>query len=630
MCGVAGAVGLIDQAAIDAVAAMNAAQKHRGPDGDGFFQSGKGEFEVALAHRRLAIIDLSTGANQPMHERSTGLSIVFNGEIYNFADLRMQLQARGAEFQTHGDTEVILQAWVHWGPDCVKRFRGIFAFALWDPRTRALHLVRDAMGIKPLYWARRGKTVYFASEVRALLEGGQPRRLDPEGVASFAWQGFVRGPGTIIEGVHLLPAASTLTLTEAGLVPEPQRWWSLPRSSAGTTSPERLAEVLRETVRMQLVSDVPLGVFLSGGIDSSAVAALACEAGSGRIHTVNIGFDEASLDESRFAAQVAAQLGTAHQSLKITGADFERLLPDALGSLDQPTFDGLNTYLVSRAVREAGMTVALAGTGGDELFGGYKSFVDLPRGKKLPRAAPLGAAAGLLAQATTRAALALGQVPPQTRWGKLADVLRADDLVALYQASYALFSSELYAELTNKLSAHLEHGLSRAQEAALAPLAGGPVLHAVSNLELASFIGERLLRDTDAASMGASLEARVPLLDHVLIETVAGLDEGVRFEPLGRKQALRNAALGKLDPQIFERPKSGFVLPIEAWAKKTLKGSMDEVFADGKAFASVGLNPHAAASVWRSFAAGRPGIYWSRVWALFVLVDWCRRHRVAL
>jgi asparagine synthase (glutamine-hydrolysing) len=225
------------------------------------------------------------------------------------------------------------------------------------------------MGIKPLYWARRGKTVYFASEVRALLEGGQPRRLDPEGVASFAWQGFVRGPGTAVEGVRLLPAASTLTLTAAGEVPEPKKWWSLPAASPGTVGPERLAEVLRETVKMQLVSDVPLGVFLSGGIDSSAVAALACEAGNGRIHTVNIGFDEASHDESASAARVAAQLGTAHQTLRITGADFERALPDALGSLDQPTFDGITPALVSKAVRGAGMTVALAGTGGDELFG---------------------------------------------------------------------------------------------------------------------------------------------------------------------------------------------------------------------------------------------------------------------
>jgi asparagine synthase (glutamine-hydrolysing) len=630
MCGLAGAAGLIDQAAIDTVGAMNVAQKHRGPDAHGFYQSGRGEFGVALAHRRLAIIDLSPEANQPMQERRSGCVIVFNGEIYNYAELREELTKAGARFETQGDTEVILQAWVHWGPDAVKRFRGIFAFALWDPRVRQLHLVRDALGIKPLYWALRGKTVYFASELRALLDGGHPRRLDVEGVASFAWHGFVRGPGTIIAGVHLLPAATTLTLSTPGEVPRPQAWWTLPQAAPGTISQEQLAATLRDTVRMQLVSDVPLAVFLSGGIDSSAVAALACQAGGGQIHTFNVGFDEPALDESASAAKVAAQLGTAHQTLRIGAADFQRLLPDALASLDQPTFDAINTFVVSRAVRSAGITVALAGTGGDELFGGYKSFIDLPRGMRLPRPAALGMMAHLLVSATTRAALALGGVPPQTRWGKLADVLRADSLVALYQASYALFSSELYAELTKKLPTRWPHGLSTEQEALLSPLAHGATLHAISNLELSSFIGERLLRDTDAASMASSLEARVPLLDHVLIETVAGVTEAERFEPLGRKQALRTAALGNLDPALFERPKSGFVLPIETWCRQTLKDTLDATFADAPGFERVGLDPRAAAAVWHSFCARRPGIYWSRVWALFVLVDWCRRHRVSL
>ncbi|MBI1944063.1 MAG: asparagine synthase (glutamine-hydrolyzing) [Deltaproteobacteria bacterium] len=634
MCGIAGAVGLIDDDVVGAVRSMSRAQAHRGPDGEGFFQSATGDFEVALAHRRLAIIDLSTNANQPMVEPASGCVVVFNGEIYNFAELRAELAAKGAVFRTKSDTEVILHAWLAWGPDAVKRFRGIFAFALWDPRARTLSLVRDPLGVKPLYVAQRGATLYFASEVRALLDGGQPRRLDPTGLAGFAWQGFVRGPGTVVEGVQLLPAASTLTLTAASPRQAPTSWWSLPKARPGTTSRERLAEVLREAVRLQLVADVPLAVFLSGGVDSSAVAALAVEAGQGRVRTVNIGFDEAALDESRYAAAVARALGTEHQSLTITGADFERQLPDALASLDQPTFDGINTYLVSRAVRAAGMTVALAGTGGDELFGGYRSFVDLPRALRVPRGGALGGAAHLLARGLTRAALTLGQVPPQTRFGKLADVLGAEDLVALYQASYALFSRELYAELTAplaaRLAAHLTDGLTAEQRRALGAVSGAPALHAVGNLELASFIGERLLRDTDAASMAASLEARVPLLDHVLIETVAGMDEDARFRPLGKKQALRDAALGRLDPKLFDRPKQGFVLPIEAWAKKTLKPAMDEVYGDARALASVGLDARAAAALWRSFSAGRPGIYWSRVWAPFVLVDWARRHRLTL
>ncbi len=626
MCGVAGVVGRVDESVVDALSAMSAAQRHRGPDGEGVFVSGRSDFDVALAHRRLAIIDLSAAANQPMHDQASGCVIVFNGEIYNFAALRQQLEAGGARFATHGDTEVILQAYLA----AVPRLRGIFAFALWDPRSRVLHLARDPLGIKPLYWAQRGSTVYFASEVRALLAGGQPRMLDPEGIASFAWQGFVRGPGTIVRGVELLPAASTLTFSASAMRPEPRTYWRLPRAAPGTVSREELASTLREAVAMQLVSDVPVGVFLSGGIDSSAVAALACEAGRGAVRTFNIGFDESALDESRFADQVAEQLGTEHRTLRVSATDFRRSLPDALGSLDQPTFDGINTYLVSRAVREAGITVALAGTGGDELFGGYKSFVDLPRGQRLPRLPGMGLAMHLLTSAATRGALRFGEVPPQTRFGKLADVVRAPDLAALYQASYALFSSELYHALTARLSPRSRLGLSREQHDALARLSQGPTLHAISNLELASFIGERLLRDTDAASMAVSLEARVPLLDHVLIEKVAGLDERERFWPLGRKQALRTAALHKLDPAIFERPKSGFVLPIEAWCRQALKATMDEAFADQAAFLRVGLEPRVVAALWRSFCAGRPGIYWSRIWALYVLADWSQRHRMSL
>lgn len=412
MCGVAGAVGRLDQGAIDCVQLMSGAQRHRGPDGAGFFESGRGDFEVAFAHRRLAIIDLSSDASQPMVDPGSGSVLTFNGEIYNFRALRDELTAAGCVFRTQSDTEVILQAYVAWGPDAVRRLRGIFAFAIWDPRQRQVHLARDQLGIKPLYWARRNGTLYFASELRALLAGGQPRRIDPQGIASFLWQGFVNGPGSIVEGVNLLPAGSTLTLS-AGEEPVQRSYWQLPAARPGTVTREELHHALRESVRLQLVADVPLGIFLSGGIDSSAIAALACEVGSGDVHTFNIGFDEAQLDESRHAAEVARALGTSHQSLRVSGSDFEQVLPAALGSIDQPTFDGINTYLVSRAVREAGMTVALAGTGGDELFGGYRSFVDLPRMQRLPELAPLDALAGLLARGATRAALAMGGVPPQ-------------------------------------------------------------------------------------------------------------------------------------------------------------------------------------------------------------------------
>jgi asparagine synthase (glutamine-hydrolysing) len=319
----------------------------------------------------------------------------------------------------------------------------------------------------------------------------------------------------------------------------------------------------------------------------------------------------------------------------VTEDDFRRQLPHALESIDQPTYDGINTYLVSRVVREAGMTVALAGTGGDELFGGYKSFADLTRAARIPRLpSPANSTLHALARFLTDGALAMGHVPPQTRWGKLADILTSGgDFVDMYQTSYALFSSEFYERLAAPVAsrARLAHGLTEQQTASVRALVGtNRSLHAVSLLELNSFIRERLMRDTDAASMAVSLELRVPLLDHVVIEAVAGLNQRERFLPLLRKEMLKRVALSRLDPQIFNRPKSGFVLPIDAWSRHGLRGMMGDLFRDEALCARAGVDPKIVGALWRSFQAGGPGIYWSSLWAIFVLLYWCEHHQVSL
>ncbi len=407
MCGIAGAVSKIsirannarcdDAAAVGWVQRMTDAQRHRGPDGSGLWQSPDGE--VIFGHRRLAIIDLSEGGAQPMIDPESGLAITFNGELYNFAEIRRELEALGDNFRSNSDTEVILKAYRRWGLPAVERFRGIFAMGLWDPRSRSVHLVRDPMGIKPLYWTKvqsgTAETLLFASEVRALLASGSvTRRLDPAGAASYLWHGFVVGPGTMIDGVNLLPAGSILSVevdsasrTRNGY--RMQRYWQVPSEKNRSATVDELRNELLNTMRMQLVSDVPLGVFLSGGIDSSAVAALASEAAPGAVHTFTVGFDVAAYDERRYAEQVASAIGSRHSSVVLSEEMFLEQLPDAFTAIDQPTFDGINTYFVSRAARHAGMTVALAGTGGDELFGGYPSFAEIPRalrvGKWLPR-----------------------------------------------------------------------------------------------------------------------------------------------------------------------------------------------------------------------------------------------------
>ena len=668
MCGVAGAIRKIPRdrgetradssAILTWVGRASEAQRHRGPDGSGVWESGGGE--VVFGHRRLAILDLSEAGAQPMVDGESGCAITFNGEIYNFAEIRRDLEAQGETFRSTCDTEVILKAYRRWGIDAVRRFRGIFALALWDPRARAAHLVRDPMGVKPLYWtvvreSGSGEDVLlFASEIRALLATGVvPRRLDPVGLASYLWHGFAIGPGTLVEGVNLLPAATILTVevdadsrTQNTL--RARQYWKMPSSADRSSTPADLRDELVRTIGMQLVADVPLGVFLSGGVDSSAVAALAGEVAPGAVHTFTVGFDVPALDERRYAAQVAAAIKSHHTTVVLTEQGFREQLPDAFAAIDQPTFDGINTYFVSRAARNAGITVALAGTGGDELFGGYPSFVDIPRALRASAWVPFGNGNGAMHRALT-APISLGArlanqawwnvlqtAPPQTRWGKLADVARAaHDPLGLYQVFYEQFTHETQVLLADGA---VRAAQKRQQFGLPTPVAeewrrridGSETLHAISLLELSSFVGERLLRDTDAASMAVSLEARVPLLDHVLVETVAGIDPAARFLPARRKQLLRDVALSRLDPAIFDRPKSGFVLPIDTWARQQLQPQMEAVLTDPQLCRGAGMRAGTVRTLWRSFVEGRAGLYWSRVWAVYVLLAWCQTHGVSV
>lgn len=669
MCGIGGAVMRLsdpnagnaqahDARLIDAVKRISLALRHRGPDDAGLWIT-KGN-EVIFAHRRLAVIDLSPGGAQPMVDGESHIAITFNGEIYNFLELRRELEALGEPFRSASDTEVILKVYRRWGINGLARLRGMFAMAIWDPYSRNVHLVRDHMGIKPLYWAivkwgdRGDDVVLFASEVRALVASGAiPRRLDPAAIASYLFHGFVVGPSTIVEGVHLLPAASILTIApgdrpENGNRYELRRYWQLPSSTVRSTNKAELREELMKTVRMQLVADVPLGIFLSGGVDSSAVAALASEAAPDAVHTFTIGFDVAAYDESHYATQVAQAIGSRHTTITLTEQDFITHLSDALASIDQPTFDAINTYFVSRTAREAGITVALAGTGGDELFGGYASFVDLPtairagawlpglHGTGIGHRALDGAISGAARIANYLCWRVLDRPPPQTRFGKITDVARAvHDVLGLYQVYYSLFTRETQTELAS----NSVRSAQRAQVYGLDPevarvwrqrINGCELRHAISLLELSSFVGERLLRDTDCASMAVALEVRVPLLDHQLCEVVAGLDPVQRFAPPRKKQLLREVALGRLDPSIFDRPKSGFVLPIDLWARQRLQPHMETLFLDRTLACRVGLRPEALRTLWTSFKSGHVGLYWSRVWAIYVLLAWCEANELQL
>jgi asparagine synthase (glutamine-hydrolysing) len=644
MCGIAGIIGRQDDRNHNALERMNDAMVHRGPDASGTWVSEPDSrgWGALFAHRRLSILDLSPAGAQPMVDPATGHVIVFNGEIYNFRDLRARLVAEGQELRSTGDTAVMLRALGLHGPGAVGWLRGMFAFACWDPKERRLLLARDPLGIKPLYLARSsdpgaGWSVAFASELRALLASGLlgAPRLDPQAVASSVWNGFVVGPGTAVRGVDLLWPGRLLEFDGAGKEIRQQDFWRIPDCATDPITDEHsLAAILEEGLRLHLASDVPLAVLLSGGVDSSVIANLAQRAAQTPIHTFTLAFEEDELNEGPIARQIAAAIGTQHHEVALTEPRFVENLEGALDSLDQPTFDGLNAYYISQAIRGAGFTVALSGTGGDELFGGYTSYRDLPVLYRWSRRAawvPRSLQTAVAKLATWPLRRSGGNIPPQTGWAKLPDMVRhGDDLLALYQLAYALFLPGFQHELLAPSFAEaLVDGLPMAmRQRIIAESRGRTPLSAISIMEQRLFLGERLLRDNDVASMACSLEQRVPLVDQVLLEKVDRLPDHARYSPLGQKSMLRRIGLRGLDPALFERPKSGFVLPFDRWIRRGLKEAMDETLRDPQAIAPVGLDPVAVERLWRAFLEGAPGMYWSRIWSVYVLIRWCHRNRV--
>jgi len=646
MCGIAGIIGRLGEPNSQALRQMNNAMTHRGPDGSGVWQSEPDEsgWGVMMTHRRLSILDLSQGGAQPMLDPVTGDALVFNGEIYDYVKLRRRLESEGERFSSSGDTAVLLRALALYGKSALSLIRGMFAFAFWDADKRVLLLARDPLGIKPLYIARNPDpnadwSIVYASEVRTLLASGLLGRpkLQQSAVSSVVWNGFIVGPDTAVRGVELLPGGRHIEWNGRGREIEAGDFWTMPEQDDYPMTEEDLSIVLEDTLRLHLASDVPLAVFLSSGVDSSAVANLAQRASADPIHTFTLAFEEKELNEGPLARRIAQAIGTQHHEVVLTENDFVSRLDSAIDSLDQPTFDGLNSYYMTRAIRDAGFRVALVGTGGDELFGGYPTFRDLPtlhrwglRTRWLPRGSLEAAASHLTAHLRRSSSATL---PPQNRWAKLPDLIRSrTDLISLYQLAYSLFLPTFQRELlAPEIASMISDGLTPSMRLRLeSETAGRSPLEAIGILEQRIFLGERLLRDNDAASMAASVEQRVPLVDSVLLHAVNKLPTSQRFEPLGKKAILRRLGLRGLDPALFERPKAGFVLPFDRWIRQGLHGTMNETLLDNQAVEAAGLNPTAVTRLWRSFSSGAPGLYWSRVWAIYVLVRWCDRHGVRL
>ncbi len=634
MCGIAGLIGVPLEQARPAGRRMLAALGHRGPDGRGLVEVAgpPGRPPAVLAHARLAILDLSAAGDQPM--TLGGNTIVFNGEVYNFADLQRDLAAEGLACHTTGDTEVILLAYRRWGVEAVHRMRGMFAWALADPAADRVWLCRDRLGIKPLYIARpAGGGLLFASEVRALLAAGPelvPARLDPQAVESFLAQGAVYGPGTIVAGVRSLASGESVLTDWLGREISRQRYWSLSFPSAGDSSGDRPAAVeelaveLRTAARLHLISDRPLGVFLSAGVDSTAVATVAAEQ-AGRLVTVSVGFDQPEFDETEPAGRIAAELGTDHRTVRLTGPEVVADLPRLLRAVDQPTVDGFNTFVVSRAARRAGLTVALSGLGGDELFGGYASFRDVPRAGRLVKRAGGRVGRGLLAAA--------GSLVGGRRGVKLAELFRRPD-----RAAYRyLLRRELFLPADRRRLGPLPAGCDpwaglpaeRVDELDAAG-AGLDPWNQVSAFELTGYMREMLLRDSDVFSMATGLELRVPLLDHGLVEAAVRLP-GAWKRPGSRPKPLLCDAVGpKLSAIPQTAPKRGFTFPWGPWLRGPLAGHAAEVAADRKLWDRVGFQPDGVAAVHAAFAAGRAAVSPLQALGLVVLGDYVACHRLSL
>lgn len=627
---------------------MTAALRHRGPDEDGLLCNEPRAVGLALGMRRLSIIDLA-GGHQPLWNETRDVAVVFNGELYNYRELRQRLTLSGHRFATESDTEILVHGWEEWGEDLLPELRGMFAFALLDLRRHfatvpILLLARDPLGIKPLYYSRNDQGFAFSSEVRSLLASGIVNRsLSEDALTSYLLFGSVSEPVTVLEDVFSLPPGSRilLHLPDRRRTTRARPWWDPSRSSAAR-DPKRprdfsgavpqTRQMLEDSVRAHLIADVPVGLFLSSGLDSSAIAAFAARAQHG-IQSFTLSFPDTSYDEAPLARRVADHTGTTHREIPLTGADMLARLDEALGAMDQPSMDGVNTYFVSWAAREVGLKVALSGLGGDELFAGYPTFRDTP---KLARMLQIARwiPSGFRRLGRPLAASILGSNATPDSVNKATDAwMFPNGLPHPYYFTRLLFPFSTVQRLTqprfraSTLSADgktldptwlgwLERAADQARERE--PLAG------VSWLEMRTYMVSTLLRDTDSVSMARSLEVRVPFLDTPLVEFALALPDAARTQPGQHKALLRAAIRDLLPADILDLKKRTFTLPWEDWLRTSLRPRLEESFRS----ISPALAPHLRAAgvrvVWDNFLLGQTS--WSRPWSLYVLNEWCRRH----
>jgi asparagine synthase (glutamine-hydrolysing) len=631
MCGIAGFFGLRSPAVSEEIVrGMIGAMHHRGPDGNGVVTAFATEGRcLALGHARLSILDLTDNSRQPMSDSATDSWLVFNGEIYNFAALRGDLEALGYRFHSTGDTEVLLRALIHWGVDALRRIRGMFAIAFWDGRHKSLMLARDPFGIKPLLMGRRDDALLFASELRGLHAGGVlGMKLNPMGVKSALAFGAVIEPATIVEDAIAIPPGHVVFVSSDGRIKPPGRFMglrdlfdrvSVRRDLTYSDAVRAVEEQLRRSVREQLVSDVPIGVFLSGGIDSSIVAGFAGESVAAKdITYITVSFPEPEFSEIEYAQEIAKRLPGRHEVVQVEAERMLSLLPQALAAVDQPTVDGINTFIISKVAYELGIKVVLSGLGGDELFSGYTTFWKAPILAGYPKVLSL-----------------LARLAPAFSFGSESErnkIIRATDCFDI-RDTYLLQRSIRWSPesaMIALLQSLPDNALVTPEAWELMSTgANEDSYKRVSYLESVFYMRNQLLRDSDIFSSANSVELRVPFLDVDLLRLAWSLPPSYhRSATEGGKRILKDILRTRYPGLAVHRRKMGFVFPWQRWLRtppffQMIADTLNSV----RLYHGLGVEPDEGRRILNGFANGNPLVTWSQVWSLFVLLQWSERFQ---
>jgi asparagine synthase (glutamine-hydrolysing) len=616
MCGIAGIYGMSDQRAAElTIQRMNDKIAHRGPDDQGIFVDEK----IALGHRRLAILDLSPAGHQPMQSADGNLELIFNGEIYNY------LEINNYPFRTNSDSEVILAAYQNYGKNCVHHFNGMFAIAIWDKTKKELFIARDRLGIKPIYYFRKDNLLLFSSEVRSLLVSGIiPKKINTEAIGEYFTYQTVHAPETIVKDVLMLMPGHHMTVSESGV--SIQKYWDVVANRSNQSNGKSYQEVcvdvrtlFEAAVKRRLISDVPFGAFLSGGIDSSAVVGLMSKVQSQPVKTFNISFDESEFGEAKYAQLIAKKFNTDHHELLLKPDDFLKQLPLALKAIDHPSGDGPNSYVVSKMTRENGITMALSGLGGDELFAGYPVFNRALRVQKnewlwnLP--GPMRSTIGTLIE----------KIKPGITGIKLKQLLEtaSPGVENIFPIARQTLPPSYIAQLLNIPT--FPDKVQQIIEAALQNSGKIGILSQVSVAEISTYMQNILLRDTDQMSMASALEVRVPFLDYQLVEYVIGINDAYK-NPVYPKKLLVESLGDLLPDEIVHRKKMGFSFPWKNWLQSELRSFCDERIQSlaKRPF----MNGNELLSRWNRFLKDDPGVRWPEMWTSVVLENWMEENGI--